>query len=323
MRETDHGKAMVAIKILRANELMRKSAEKEIRILERLQSVERESKRYIVQMFSRFSYRDHLCIVFECLWDDCREALRKLTKGKGMSLAFVRPYSQQLLLGLRHMEKCSILHGDIKPDNILMSSDHTTVKFCDFGTATELENVEVNAYIMSRCYRAPEIIIGCKANTAADVFALGCTLYELFTGKCLAAGKGNHDQLRKTMELKGKLPNQMIKKGTLWRKHFDENFVFKPDADADPRHASAEESDGSLRLKIERLKAIMDTFPKTNIKDLVLERVGPERCKSASAEDQKYVQRGAQFAELINEMITLDPSSRLTPRNALAHLFFT
>merc|ERR1712226_1105988 len=113
VRQTDPAKTKVAIKILRANELMRKAAEKEIRILEKLQSVEGETKRYIVQMFSKFSYRDHLCIVFECMWDDCREALRKLTKGKGMSLSFLRPYTQQLLLGLRHMEKCGVLHGDI------------------------------------------------------------------------------------------------------------------------------------------------------------------------------------------------------------------
>merc|ERR1712039_170533 len=237
----------------------------------------------------------------ECMWDDCREALRKLTKGKGMTLLVVRAYTQQLLYGLRHMEKCNVLHLDIKPDNILMSEDKTTVKFCDLGAATEIDEAEISGYIVSRSYRAPEIILGHAPRSSADTFSLACTVYELFTGKHLAHGKSNHDQLRKYMEIKGSMPSDFIKSGMFWQKHFDEHLVFKPDLEADVRHSLAEDVANPLKLKIQKLRAQMEVFPKPKhqLKDFILDRIGPERLKCASLEDQQYVQRGTHFAELL------------------------
>merc|ERR1712039_376549 len=255
----------------------------------------------------------------ECMWDDCREALRKLTKGKGMTLLVVRAYTQQLLYGLRHMEKCNVLHLDIKPDNILMSEDKTTVKYCDLGAATEVSQAEISGYIVSRSYRAPEIILGHAPHCSADTFSLGCTLFELFTGKVLASGKSNHDQLRKVMEFKGSMPPDVIKAGCFWRKHFDDNLIFKPDLEADARHASVEDSTNPLKLKIQKLKVQMEVFPKHQINDLFVERLGPERCKSSKPEDQKYVQKGAHFAALLEEMLALAPQSRIKPKQGLSH----
>eukprot|EP00928_Gymnodinium_smaydae_P057642 TRINITY_DN40860_c0_g1_i1.p1 TRINITY_DN40860_c0_g1~~TRINITY_DN40860_c0_g1_i1.p1 ORF type:complete len:443 (+),score=63.82 TRINITY_DN40860_c0_g1_i1:73-1329(+) len=317
------GTTSVAIKIVRANDVMQQAAKKEISILQKLKDTEGEGKRYIVEMLSSFSYRNHTCIVFECLWDDCREALRKLTKGQGMTLSVVRLYTKQLLLGLRHLEKLNILHADIKPDNILMSENQQIVKLCDFGTAMEIGEIAISSYIMSRAYRAPEIIIGCQLTTSADMFALGVTLFELFTGKALASGKSNHDQLRKLMEISGRMSQSVLKSGAFWRRHFDENLSLKPDVEADPRHTPSDESAGGLRLKIDRLKAQLDVFPKYDIKEFIFERVGPDRCKSAKPEDQKYVQRGTRFAALLQHMLCLDPRKRLRPKEGLMHELFT
>merc|ERR1712107_618036 len=110
-----------------------------------------------------------------------------------------------------------------------MSKDMNVVKICDLGTAAVVSEFEVSPYIMSRAYRAPEIIIGCSPSCAADVFAMGCTLFELFTAKVLASGHSNHGQLRLIMELKGKMPSALVKEGTLWKSHFDDNMTFKPE----------------------------------------------------------------------------------------------
>ena len=50
-----------------------------------------------------------------------REVLRKYGKNIGLHIKAVRSYSQQLLLALKLMKRCTILHADIKPDNILVS----------------------------------------------------------------------------------------------------------------------------------------------------------------------------------------------------------
>jgi serine/threonine-protein kinase PRP4 len=69
----------------------------------------------------------------------------------------VQSYSHQLFLALRLLRKCRILHADLKPDNILVSENRTTIKVCDFGSAFPIQEVEVTPTLVSRFYRAPEI----------------------------------------------------------------------------------------------------------------------------------------------------------------------
>jgi serine/threonine-protein kinase PRP4 len=299
---------MVAIKVMRANDMMKKAAEKEIEILERLNNADKGNKRHVVRLLSTFYYRKHLCLVFECMWDDLRAALKKYTKGKGMAMQAVRAYSRQLLIGLRHIHKCGIIHADIKPDNILISEGHNVVKFCDLGTALELKDVAISPYLVSRFYRAPEIILGCEYTVAVDVFALGATLYELFTGKILFSSKTNNDALRKIMEVKGKIPKNIIKKGMLWKTHFDDNLDFKF-------------VDDDKYTKEQVTRVMTDLNAKKDLFDMLMERVGPDKAKSTADEDTAQVKRAKQFADLLNQMLALDFEKRVTANDALPHQF--
>lgn len=56
-----------------------------------------------------------------------REVLRRYGKNIGLHIKAVRSYSQQLLLALKLMRRCGVLHADIKPDNILVSNIVCTV----------------------------------------------------------------------------------------------------------------------------------------------------------------------------------------------------
>ena len=56
-----------------------------------------------------------------------REVLKKYGKDIGLHVKAVRSYSQQLFLALKHLKRNSILHADIKPDNILVSGTISTV----------------------------------------------------------------------------------------------------------------------------------------------------------------------------------------------------
>lgn len=53
-----------------------------------------------------------------------REVMKKYGKNIGLHIKAVRSYSQQLLMALKLLKKCSLLHADIKPDNILVCSLH-------------------------------------------------------------------------------------------------------------------------------------------------------------------------------------------------------
>lgn len=65
-----------------------------------------------------------------------------------------------MLMALHLMKQGGVLHADIKPDNILINKGHNIVKICDFGSAMFTGTNEITPYLVSRFYRAPEIILG-------------------------------------------------------------------------------------------------------------------------------------------------------------------
>jgi len=302
------GEPLVALKIIRSNDMMKKAAEKEVEILQTLNNADKANKRHIVRLIDTFYYRKHIFMVFECMAEDLRGALKKYTKNRGMSLPAVRAYTKQLLIGVRHMHKFNIIHADLKPDNILISQDNNIVKLCDFGTAIEQKDTSVSPYLMSRFYRPAEVILGCEYGVPVDVWALACTLYEIFTGKTLLQGKTNNDMLKRIMDLKGKIPKNVIKKGAVWKNHFDENLEFK-----------FLDKDSMTGEEITRV--VTDNNCKRELKEFLLDRVGPDKQKSQEREDQQYVKKTIHFADLLDKMLALDPDKRITAEDALRHHF--
>jgi len=274
---------LVAIKVMRCNDMMKKAAQKEIEVLEKLNKTDKQNRKQVIRLLSTFMYRGHLCLVFECMWDNLRMALKKYTKDKGMSLQAVRAYTRQLLIALRHIHKNKILHADLKPDNILISAGHNMVKICDLGSAMYYpEEVEQTPYLVSRFYRAPEIVVGAKYGPPMDVFALGASIFELFTGKILFPGKSNNDMLKCFMDYKGKLPKGLVKNGLTWKQHFDENMDFK-----------YLDTDKVTRKKV--MRTITDCSAKKSILDTVLARIGSEKQKSTTATISSTSRRGSSL----------------------------
>lgn len=77
---------------------------------------------------------------------------------------------------------------------------------------------------MSRFYRAPEIILGCKVDGKIDVWAAGCTVWEMLKNDILFPGKkDNNGQLLSIMQKKGRCPKALINSGdpNITKEHFD------------------------------------------------------------------------------------------------------
>ena len=91
-----------------------------------------------------------------------RELTKKYGRGIGLNIAAVSKYSAQMLISLYHLRNCGVLHADVKPDNILVSASRTMVKLADFGSAMFSGDNEITPYLVSRFYRAPEVILGLK-----------------------------------------------------------------------------------------------------------------------------------------------------------------
>ncbi|EJK69430.1 hypothetical protein THAOC_09317, partial [Thalassiosira oceanica] len=143
------------------------------------------------------TYRNHSCFLFEYIPYNLREVLGKFGSGVGINLAAVRSYARQLFVALVHLEKHRVVHADLKPDNILVSANFSTIKLADFGSAffeTDHDN-DPTPYLVSRFYRPPEVILGLEYDRNVDLWSASVTLAELFTGSVLFPGQSNNDML--------------------------------------------------------------------------------------------------------------------------------
>lgn len=230
----------VAIKCIRSNETMAKAALDEMKFLIRLRESpgivplllpappnikHNTEKTYTNPNYvpPSIDFRGHTILVFPYLPYNLRDVLQKFGKGVGLSLGAVQNYYRQLLSAAIHLQKHGVIHADIKPDNILVSADFSKVVIADFGSAFESRivhtddedtnaivatnaqsnlNEAVTPYLVSRFYRAPEIILGIQPLTyAIDLWSLAVTAGELFLGKVLLQGANNNGMIKAMMEL--------------------------------------------------------------------------------------------------------------------------
>ncbi|KAG2495827.1 hypothetical protein HYH03_006066 [Edaphochlamys debaryana] len=164
---------------------------------------------------SQATGRAHL--VFELMDRSLHQELDFLD-GEPMFAAQLKVITFQLVLGLAHCHSQRVIHRDIKPANVLLSGNGTScvAKLCDFGFARFVSGPSyhtqerLSTYVVTRWYRAPEILVGGKYGLPSDVWGLGCTLAEMATGDPLFPGSSTLDQLARIMRCFGSLPPTLV-----------------------------------------------------------------------------------------------------------------
>jgi len=97
----------------------------------------------------------------------------------------------QTLLALEEAHDVGVIHRDLKPENIMVVEDHQgqeRVKVCDFGIAKLVEAegsaITVTGFVCGTPeYMAPEQARGDELDARADLYGIGCVLYQLITGE--------------------------------------------------------------------------------------------------------------------------------------------
>ena len=100
----------------------------------------------------------------------------------------------QILRALKYQHSARVLHRDLKPRNILISSK-CEVKLCDYGLARLLNDTldkgteNLTDYVATRWYRAPELLLGNENyDEKIDIWSVGCILAEMFLKKPFLMG---------------------------------------------------------------------------------------------------------------------------------------
>jgi serine/threonine protein kinase len=166
---------------------------------------------------------------------------------------------------------------------VTAGGDTFAVKLIDFGLASVSQTPDItNTYVQSRYYRSPEVLLGLRYTATIDMWSLACTLVELYTGRPQFAGEKAADQLRKQVEVLGKLSASMLR-------------VYGGDDELSKVPEMTQEERGASLCSILR----------SHRSDFDVER-SVECCR---------------FRDLLLQMFEFDPSERVVASDALLHVF--
>uniref|UniRef100_A0A8C5H1M9 Stress-activated protein kinase JNK n=1 Tax=Gouania willdenowi TaxID=441366 RepID=A0A8C5H1M9_GOUWI len=185
----------------------------------------------------------------------------------------------QMLCGIKHLHAAGIIHRDLKPSNIVVKSD-CTLKILDFGLArTAATGLLMTPYVVTRYYRAPEVILGMGYQANVDIWSVGCILAEMVRHKILFPGRDYIDQWNKVIEQLG-TPSQ--------------DFLMKLNQ--------------SVRTYVEN---------RPRYAGYSFEKLFPDVLFPADSDHNKL--KASQARDLLSKMLVIDASKRISVDEALQH----
>lgn len=172
----------VAVKFLQESisndELVRARFRREMSILERLKHP------HIIRYFGGGEHQGRLYYAMEVL--DGGNVRDLLDRYGNFSWQEVATIARQVCSALQHAHNHGIIHRDLKPSNLFMTSQ-ASVKLGDFGIARDTHSADLTSHgltVGTHAYMSPEQIRGeCDVTGKADLYSLGCVLFELLTGQ--------------------------------------------------------------------------------------------------------------------------------------------
>ncbi|PNH03540.1 Mitogen-activated protein kinase MMK1 [Tetrabaena socialis] len=173
---------------------------REIKLLRHLKHENVIAVKDILKPPTRDKFND-VYIIYELMDTDLHQIIRS---SQPLTNEHFQYFVYQVLRGLKFVHTANVLHRDLKPSNLLLNAS-CDLKICDFGLArTGSERNFMTEYVVTRWYRAPELLLSCEHYTAAiDMWSVGCIMAELLGRKPLFPGKDYVDQLKLIIKTTG------------------------------------------------------------------------------------------------------------------------
>ena len=294
-------KRLVCIKIIKNNKDYFDQSIDEIKLLRYINANGDPDKKYFLRVYDYFYYKEHLMIVSELLKDNLYDFYKYLTDNNNteyFSVERIQKLTKQILICLEFIHDLKIIHCDLKPENILMKSiTDATCKVIDFGSSCFVHD-HLSAYIQSRSYRAPEVILGCRYDYKIDMWSLGCILAEIYTGNVLFQNDSIQSMLARIIGICGPIPNWMYEKGKLVNDFFTKEKLLYMEPNAVDNNESMNQTSPQ-----ERGKKVHILVPKK------------------SSLRKRIRTNNEQFFNFLSGLLKVDPNDRMSAKEALNHPF--
>ena len=292
--DTQNNDREVCLKIIKNEKDFIDQSLDEIKILNLIKS-EGGAEHNCLSILDFFYFKEHLIIVTELLLDNLYE-FSKFNRNPVnaqppyFTIGRLQRIARQLCEALSFIHSLGVIHCDLKPENVLFESYvNTRVKVIDFGSSCFLSD-KLSSYVQSRCYRAPEVLLGCLPyDTQVDMWSLGCILAELWTGSVLFLNDSSQSLLARIVGILGPLPPWMLREG---------------------RNVPAMFIRDSHELFIE-----LDAAGVVAGKGRLLQLLVP---KKTSLFQRMRIQDDS-FLDFLSKVLQVDPALRLTAQEALSH----
>ena len=310
--------AYVCIKIVRNSKDFFDQALDEIKLLHYINCNGDPDENHVVQLYDFFYFKEHVFLVCELLRDNLYEFGKYNREHEAepyFTLPRIQKITKQILRALVYVHSLNLLHCDLKPENVLIKSySRTEIKVIDFGSSCFTTD-NLSSYIQSRCYRAPEVIFGCKYDGRIDVWSLGAMLPELATGHVLFHNDTLPQMLGRISALIGPFPTRMVREGRHSCRYITRSGLYYETvapASADAADAAAKD-DGGKHHATSSAVAANDTEEEK----LVFYYPKPRRLEELCGHDD------ADYISFIRAALTLDHTLRPTAAELLLHPFIT
>ena len=143
---------------------------------------------HVVSLWASFHDSECIYFVMECLAGG--DLAHVIQCGQHFFLEWslaIPSYTLQLISALEFIHSRRVIHADLKPENVLVST-RGRIKLADFGSAVELNNNRPITHDSIRCmgtadYASPEVVRGLTSlSFGIDLWSLGCVLYAMWEG---------------------------------------------------------------------------------------------------------------------------------------------
>ena len=267
----------VAIKVFEDKEM---DALREIRILKEISNERNEFCLYLIESFC---VKNKYYIVTPLHGLSIADYLVKNV----LDRTYVRVFSKQLIQAVDFLHQHNIVHTDVKPTNIVLSSLKNDlekgIKLIDLGNAEkeeELKKENEERKFITKDFRSPEIALSLSLDRNVDIWSIGCVVYRMYKNK-------------KIIKVKESRPNRMIN-----RRIVEQARSLCPNGSED----MIEKSPESFKAELEE--------PKNSYQEKF------EASFDLTDDYEKLL------SDLLKRMLQFDPHLRISTEDALKHKFF-